>query len=98
MNQYLLQQSPIVVKILGEAHGYWNPGFKTTCKGLVCKIQGDFNVHETNTLVIEGNEDKVITVHNFRDNKPLVGGYYLAFAVGNVYALDSQASFSDWEQ
>lgn len=96
MAKSLIQQSPIIVKILGEDDGYWNPGFRTTCKGRLCSVSGHFQQHEAPTLLVDGEEDRTITVHNFRYNKPMVGGYYLAYLVGGVYLLDSQASFSEW--
>lgn len=93
----LLQESPIIVKILGEDDGYWNPGMRTTCKGRLCSVDSVENPQfyaEVN--LIEGEEDRTITVYNFRNNKPLVGAHYLAYLVGGIYLLDSQGDFGAW--
>lgn len=101
MQGHLLKDPVILVKVLGQSQGYWNPTSKSTVACLLCKIDSIENdpltMTQRNTGVIDGISDRVICVQNFRNNRPVVGQYYLAFRLGNVYTLDNQAAFGEYQ-
>lgn len=102
MKRRFLAESVILVKVLGEDDGHWNPtaGSEVACVRVAepdVSITDIINMTQTSEQFVDGDEDRVIKCYNFRDNIPVIGKRYLAFRIGNVYVIDNQSTFAEYQ-
>lgn len=89
----------ILVKVVGDTDGGWDPTKGSSVRCLLCGLTDDISTESTtkqDVIVQEGKSDRLITIANFRPNIPRVGHYYLAYRFGNSYILDNQEVFLEF--
>ena len=97
-----LRDPVILVKVVGADDDGWTPTKGSTVRCLLCGMTDNLVGLSTETTkqdiaVVEGKEDRLITVANFRQNTPVVGQYYLAYRLGDGYVIDNQATFLEYQ-
>lgn len=101
MSKQFLREPIIIVKVLGEDDGYWDPtaGSEVACVRVAppdVTITDCLDMEASGVLFVDGDEDRVIKCYNFRNNIPVIGKRYLAFRIGNCYVIDNQSVFAEY--